>query len=202
MKSHTENKHQARGQNGFSIPELLIVLLIIAIIGVLALPQVMSSRRLFRFSGMQRQVVSALSDARQEAMAQRTPITLRYDDATKQMFIHGGNFGASGDSRNRVVELTGSGLDAEEIAYGRPAGAQTSALSDTSNMTPLASGAVAVTFQSDGSVIDAANNPQNNALFFYDANYPDDMAFAVSILGAGGRVKVWRYNKNIQIYVE
>lgn len=201
MKSLTENKRTHR-QKGFSVPELIIVLLIVAILCVLALPQVMSSRRLFRFSGMQRQVVTALTEARQEAMSQRIPVTLSYDDAAKKMFIHGGSFGAAGDSRNRIVELTGSGLDADEIAYGRPSGAQTSALSDTANLTPLASGAAGITFHSDGSVVDVRNNPHNNALFFYDVNYPDDMAFAVSVLGAGGRVKVWRYNKNIQIYVE
>jgi len=184
------------------LPELMIVLLIISILVVLALPQIISSRRLFRFSGLQRQVATSLTEARQEAMSQKTPITFRYDDAAKKIMIHGGKFGASGDARNRTVELTGTGLEFDEIAYGRPSGALTSALSDTSNITPLVSGAVAITFQSDGSVIDAANNPQNNAVFFYNVNYPSDMAFAISVLGAGGRVKIWRYNKNIQLYVE
>jgi len=191
-----------KGQKGFSLPELVIVLLIISIIVVMALPQVISSRRLFRFSGMQRQIVSTLTETRQAAMSQRTPITFQYDDSTKRISIYGGSFGASGDSRNRIVELTGSGLEADEISYGRPAGALTSALSDSSNITALVSNVAKVTFQSDGSVIDAANAPQNNALFFYDINYPSDMAFAVSVLGAGGRVKIWRYNKNIQLYVE
>lgn len=193
---------QKKGQKGFSIAEMMIVLLIIAILVVLALPQVIASRRAFRFAGLQRQVAASLVETRQEAMSQRTPVTLRYNDADKKIYIHGGKFGAMGDSRNRIVELTGTGLEPDEIGYGRASGALTSALADTSNLTPLASGTVAITFQPDGSVIDAGNNPQNNALFFYDVSYPSDMAFAVSVLGAGGRVKVWRYNKNIQLYVE
>lgn len=195
-------RRETNKEKGFSLPELLVVILIISILGVLALPQLISSRRAFRFSGLQRIVATSLTEARQNAMSQRTAITLRYDDAAKRITTYGGNFGALGDDRNRIAEFSGSGLEPEEIVYGRPGGATNSALADTSNITALTANAVAITFQSDGSVIDSANNPQNNAVFFYDDNYPDDMAFAISVLGAGGRVKIWRYNKNINLYVE
>ena len=49
---------------------------------------------------------------------------------------------------------------------------------------------------------DASNNPINKALFFYDPKTPNDTAFAVSILGAGGRAKLWRYSSNVNVYVE
>lgn len=189
-------------QKGFSVPELLIVLLIISILVVLALPQIMSSRRLFRFSGVQRIVATSLTEARQHAMAQRTPVSVRYNDTDKTIIMHGGDFGAMGDAKNRVVELTGSGLEQNELVYGRPGGAPNAALADTANMTALTSGEVVITFQPDGSVIDAGNNPQNNALFFYDAVSPTEMAFAISVLGAGGRVKIWRYNQTLNLYVE
>ena len=198
LKTHESKKNQ----KGFSLPELLIVLLIIAIIVVLALPQINASRRAFRFSGIQRQNAASLSDARQAAMAQRKPITVRYDDAAKRISIYGGTFGAAGEANNQTVELSGAGIEANKIIYGRPGGAATSALADTSNLTPLTSGAAAITFQPDGSVVDTADNPQNNALFIYHSQYPNNMAFAVSVLGAGGRVKIWRYNSNTNLYVE
>lgn len=201
MKTQSKIK-TAKGQKGFSLPEIIVVLLVIAILVVLALPQIISSRRLFRFSAMQRQVASSLVDARQEAMSQRTPITFRYNDRDKQIIYYGGTFGAFSNSNNKLVELSGAGVDAGEIVYGRPSGAPASALSDSSNMTPVANRVVDITFQSDGSVIDAGNNPTNNALFFYNRRYARESAFAVSILGAGGRVKVWRYNRNIRQYVE
>jgi prepilin-type N-terminal cleavage/methylation domain-containing protein len=201
MKTLVINK-KMKGQKGFSLPELVVVLLILAILVVLALPQVISSRRAFRFSGMQRQIAAALNEARQEAMAQRKAVTFLYDDADKKIIIHGGKFGAFGDAKNRTAELSGSGLEAGNIIYGRPGGAATSPLADTANLTPIASGTAAITFYPDGSVLDAANNPQNNALFFYNNIYQRDMAFAISVLGAGGRVKIWRYNKAINLYVE
>lgn len=187
---------------GFSIPELLIVLFVAAIILVLALPQLISSRRLMKFSVMQNQIAATMIETRQEAMSQRKAITFCYDDRTKQLITYGGTFGAFGDSKNKVVELSGFGVDKTEIRYGRPSGATTAALSDTTNITSLTRSMVELTFQPDGSVIDASNNPQNNALFFYHSKYQKDAAFAVSILGAGGRIKVWRYSKGINAYVE
>ncbi len=116
--------------------------------------------------------------------------------------IYGGGFGALGDSKNKITDLSATGLDASEIIYGKPGGAPTSALSDASNMTALSGrGELDITFQSDGSVLDAADNPVNNALFFYNSKNSRLTAFAISVLGADGRVKLWRYNKNIKVYV-
>ena len=197
-----KNPLRKRNQSGFSLAELLIVFFIIAIIVVLALPQIMSSRRLFRYGGVQIQVVSALREARQEAMSQRTPITLRYSNVSKTMTLSGGSLGSVGDSKNRIFQLAGEGLTVDEVVYGRPSGASVAALGDGTNLTSLSANLLDITFQPDGSVIDASNNPQNKALFFYSSETPDETAFAVSILGAGGRAKVWRYSSNVNTYVE
>ena len=189
-------------EKGFSLPELVIVILIAAILLVLALPQLISSRRLMKFTAMQRQVSASLIEARQEAMSQRRAITFCYEDRNKQLIIYGGSFGAFGDPKNKVHDLTGSGVEAADLKYGRPSGVSQAALADSTNMTALARSMVEITFQPDGSVLDASNNPQNNALFFYHAKYNKDAAFAVSILGAGGRIKIWRYGKGVNAYVE
>ncbi|MGI8545445.1 MAG: prepilin-type N-terminal cleavage/methylation domain-containing protein [Aridibacter sp.] len=188
--------------NGFSLAELIIVLLIISIIVVLALPQIISSRRLFRFSGVQRQIVTVLRETRQEAMSQRKAITFRYEDNKKQIVIYGGKFGANGDAQNRVGQLADSGLISNDIKYGRPAGASVAALGDGTNLTNLTNGVVEVTFQADGSVVDTSDNPQNKTVFLYHSKYPNESAFAVSILGAGGRIKLWRFSQGVNAYVE
>ncbi len=190
------------GQKGFSLHELLIVLMVVAILITLALPNIISARRLFRFSAMQRQVASSLRDAREEAIGQRTPVTFRYDNNTKTIRYYGGKFGPSGDSRNFVLQMSGSGLGLSEIVYGRPSGVSTAALDDGTNMTNLTSNAVEITFQADGSVINASRTPINTSMFFYMSKNAKETAFAVSVLGAGGRAKVWRYNKPTNKYVE
>ncbi len=121
MKVFNKTKLKTSGTNkGFSVAELIIVLLVLSILVVLALPQIISSRRMLRFSGVQRQMVTVLRETRQEAMSQRKPITFRYEDANKQIVIYGGKFGANGDTRNRVGQLADSGLVRDDIVYGRP----------------------------------------------------------------------------------
>ena len=135
-------------------------------------------------------------------MSQRAPVTFRYDDANKRIIIYGGKFGALGDLGNQKTDFANTGLLPGEINYGRPSGASTAALGDGSNMNALTAGVVDITFQADGSVVDASNNPINKALFFFDSKSQKDTAFAISVLGAGGRTKVWRYSKGINAYVE
>lgn len=189
-------------QSGFGMPEVLIVIFSISLIGVLAMPRIVSSRRLSQFAEMQKQVASSLDKARQEAMLQKAPITYRYDNINKLIVIYNGNFGALGDARNQVVDLSDFGLEKSDIIYGHPNGMSELPLSDTSSITKLTENSVEIIFQPDGSVIDEANNPRNCALFFYYRKYPKDTAFAVSVLGAGSRVKIWEYSKNIKDYFE
>jgi prepilin-type N-terminal cleavage/methylation domain-containing protein len=191
-----------RKQKGFSLPELVIVVLIISIISVIALPQINAARRAFRFSGLQRQVAATLSEARQQAMSQRKAITVRYKNSDKEIAIYGGSFGTANDSKNKIEQLYGSGITKGEIVYGRPPGASSADLGDGTNLAALKSGMMEVTFQPDGTVVDSSGNPANKTLYFYNKTSAKEMAFAVSVLGAGGRVKIWRYIKGVNKYVE
>lgn len=199
MSNLIKNRHS---EKGISLPEVIIVLLVLAILITLALPQILSGRRLFRFSTMQRQMASTLTQARQDAMGERQAVTFRYDNANKRTVLFGGKYGAYGDDRNLAQEMSGSGVDAYDIIYGRPAGASTDNLGDGTNLSGLTNNFQDITFLPDGSVRDTNNNPINKTLFFYYDKYRDDTAFAISVLGAGGRAKVWRYNKQTNRYVE
>jgi len=190
------------GQNGFSIIELVIVVLIISIIAVFALPQILGSRRMLSYWGMQRETVALLVQTRQEAISQRKPISIRYDDSNKRLIVFGGTFGVFGATTNKVQEMSGGGLDAGDIIYGRPGGASTGALDDGTDMTALSANILEITFQGDGSVRDASDNPEDNAMFFYHNIYGLNTGFAVSVLGSSGRVKLWKCNPGTGDYVE
>ena len=201
MKNCIESIRMKR-QKGFSLPELVIVVLVLTILVVLALPQIISSTRLFSFAGMRRELATHLNEARQHAMSQREPITFRYDNLNKVTILYGGTFGNLGDSKNYVKQMSGGGLSAADIVYGRPGGVSSATLVDGTDLISLDGNAVEVTYQPDGSVRDASDNPIDVAFFFYHAKYPQDTAFALSILGASGRTKIWRYVAGVDEYVE
>ena len=204
----------ARSSSGHSLIEMLIVIALIGVVTALALPQFVAQRRLTRAVGITRDLLTQLRQTRQLAMSQRQAFTFQYDNVTKQISIidHNSNLGGPmladpsypNTAGSVVVSSTPLAETAirSEINYGIPAGLPTSALSDGIAMTPLFNNRFTVTFQPDGSVIDAAGNPQGRAMFIFNTRVASATASAISIMGASGRVKIWRYNAGANLYAE
>lgn len=212
--------------NGNSVIETLLVVAIAAVLGAVAVPQMISSRRLMRSAALPREVVSQLRFAKQQAMSQRQAFTFQYDDSTKQIKIIDHNNNGNATSSCNIagtsiladslypnttcsttvltVPLGGGAVPAADISIGVPTGLPGSAstLDDTTTQTALTGGKLNITFQPDGSVIDAAGNPVNRTLFLYNNRVPTQTAAAISVLGAAGRVKVWRYSSSVYKYAE
>lgn len=201
--------------NGFSMIETLIVVTMIIVMSALAVPQLIAERRLSRSIGVTREILSQLRQARQLAMSQRQSITFQYDDTTKQISIidHESNLGpvlfadpSYPNTAGRIVisrtPLATGGLDSSEITVGIPGGLPSVALADGISMTALTNSQLNVTFQPDGSVIDLNGNPTGTALFLYNSRVARGTASAISVVGATGRVKIWRYDRNANAYAE
>ncbi len=201
---------------GVSLLELLIVFAMLAVITVAALPQIITSRRIVRSSAIPRQILTEMRLARQQAMTERQAFTVQYDDVNKQLIVFNHRAAGAallddpdyprtaGSVQERVIALSGSGVNAPEISYGAPPLLPIAArtLDDGITMTGLTNNQLNVTFQPNGSVIDRAGNPTNTALFLYNNLAPDSAAYAVSILGAAGRVKIWSYSSSANKYAE
>jgi prepilin-type N-terminal cleavage/methylation domain-containing protein len=227
---------------GFTLIELLIVMGIAVILLVIALPSMMSQRRLMRFNGATREFLVQLRHARQLAMSERQAITFQYDDDTKVIRIIDHNNDpiapASGTAVLadvsypntaspavvvHTVSLVQGGLQSAEIKYGVPGTADglpvghlalPTSLGDAISMTALpTSKKINITFQADGSVVSPAGVPTggvtlsagtrlDSAIFLFDTAAPAATATAISVLGASGRVKVWRYNDSANTFIE
>ena len=220
-------RHHLERSKGFSLVELLVVLAIAGVLGAISIPAMISQRRLLRSVGVTREIMTQLRYARQLAMSERKAFTFSYDDLTKQItIIDHNNVITDPNSGKAVLGLAGypntagstvvstfslgqGGLNSAEMTYGIPTSLPTTAqgaLKDGVSMTSLTNNKLNITFQRDGSVINAAGtasdrNPQDQAFFIYNSKASTATASAISILGASGRVKIWRYD-NVSKYAE
>ena len=201
--------------SGRSLVEVLAVVAIASILTAVAVPQVISARRMIRSAALPREIATQLRYARQQAMSQRQAFTFVYDDSAKQITII--DHQATGyallsatnypNTAGSITALTvpvagGPGLPASEITFGVPTGLSTPTLADTSTPTSLVANKLTITFQPDGRVLDANGNAVNRALFFYNNQIPNQTASAISVLGSAGRIKIWRYTPSASSYIE
>jgi prepilin-type N-terminal cleavage/methylation domain-containing protein len=204
-----------RSRRGYSIIETLIVMALIGVLSALAIPQLIAERRLTRSVGVTREILSQLRQARQLAMSQRQAFTFQYNNTTKQISIidHNSNLGpglfadpsypnTAASSTLSTTPLAQGGLDSSEITYGIPTGLPNNALGDGISMTGLTNNQLNVTFQPDGSVINASGNPTDIGMFIYNNRAARGTASAISVIGASGRIKIWRYDSSANLYTE
>ncbi len=227
VKAQTSADRLTRNsENGRSLIETLIVVAIASLLTAVALPQMISARRLLRSATLPREVATQLRYARQQAMSQKQAFTFQYDNSTKTIkILDHNNFNSPPTScdmtgiqvlsapgyPNTACTTTvltiplaaGAGLPASELSYGIPTGISgTTMLDDGNTMTPLAGTVVNITFQSDGSVVDTGGSYAKPTLFFYNNQAPSQTAAAVSVLGGAGRIKVWRYDASASKFTE
>jgi Tfp pilus assembly protein FimT len=220
----TQSWHSA---SGHSVIETLVVVAIAAVLGAVAVPQMIHARRLMRSAALPREVVAQLRFTKQQAMSQRQAFTFQYDDSTKQIrIIDHNNNGNPNPACNVLgkdivadalypdtacsvtvltVALGGGAVPAADISIGVPSSLSgVSTLDDTSTPTSLTPGGkLNINFQPNGSVIDVNGNPVNNrTIFLYNNRVPTETAVAISVLGSAGRVKVWRYSSSVNKYAE
>src|ERR1700686_246434 len=97
MNNHPA-KHKRRWQSdsGKSIIEVLAVVAIASILTAVAVPQMISARRLMRSASLPREIATQMRFARQQAMSQRQAFTFQYDDSQTVLTIIDHNASGAG----------------------------------------------------------------------------------------------------------
>src|SRR5258708_18461190 len=86
MKKRLTDRTRRR-KAGFSVLELTIVVGIAAVVTAIAVPSLISSRRIARSNQIPREIVSQLRLARQTAMNQRMVVSWRYNDTANEISV-------------------------------------------------------------------------------------------------------------------
>lgn len=223
-KNITTGTSNRTKEAGRSLVETLMVITIAGIFTSIAVPQMISARRLLRTTSMAREIATQLRFARQQSMTQRQAFTFQYDNSSKtiKIFNHNNNNNANaGCNMTGVQVLSASGYPntvcstllssvplatgtfATELTYGIPSGISNTTLDDGNTLTALSgTGVVNITFQPDGTVVDNTGSFTTATLFFYNNQVPTETASAISVLGTAGRIKVWRYSSSASKFAE
>ena len=212
-----------RRPGGFSALELTIVVAMAAVVSAIAIPNLISSRRIARSNQIPREIVSQLRLARQTAMNQQMVVSCIYDHTAKEISVinekqTGITYDTTSDAMMALptkvlgsvatqtvakIQLANFGVLPGDISIGKPSGAAVTALDDgTNNIALSASNQIKITFQQNGSVVDKNNNTINRTIFIYNARIPQQSAWAISVLGTTGRIKLWRYDSVANAYSE
>lgn len=184
-----------RGEDGYSLLQLLVVLSIAIILTAAAVFSLAPQRRAYRTDDAAGQVTNFLRDAYQRALSQRQTMRVQVDRSTMLIKIIDENTLPGGDEKevrreklNPEVSVSqptvgGSALNPPATPYNYPVAVYSSNLWE-------------VRFRSDGSVVDTAGNSVSATLFFSLVNpktTDTNLIRAITLFGPSGSIRLWRY---------
>jgi len=106
---------------GFSIPELIVVLLVIAILCVIAIPQINASLQLNRINTLNAAIASRLAEARMQAIKRNTLVSVKVDSQSRKIWLEaaGKQIGGSDvfPAENQITLSPSSGSTVETVTF-------------------------------------------------------------------------------------
>lgn len=197
--------------SGFSLTELLVVLAVMAILAVVAVPYFYNYTRLYKSEDQSLKVMDLMREASQLAVTRRRTMRLEIDLTQNALLIIDEN-GAAADTRIKTIPLERTAeirIDAIPTGVSKPnppdyadAVFAADALGHQFNGATVTGNTVwACRFQSDGSVVNAANVPINANLYVWPPVVAGSTAprnikevRAITMFGGSGAVRYWKHN--------
>jgi prepilin-type N-terminal cleavage/methylation domain-containing protein len=175
-----------RSEQGYTLIELMMAVMLIGIIGSMAVFQIAAARPGVAADGAARSLAAQLNFAREYAVSNRRLVRVEWDTATHVLRLV--RLPIPPDTTTvTLAEITFEG----GVRYGVLGGA-----SDTPDGFGMAGAAdfdqTPVQFTTDGSLVDNAGTPVNGTFFLLIPNVGNTFR-AVTILGSIGRVRGYRW---------
>jgi prepilin-type N-terminal cleavage/methylation domain-containing protein len=194
-------------ERGFSLIELLVVMIIMAILAGITIFAFAFHKRAYRPEDAANQIVSFMREAYQLAITQRQTFRVKIDQKNRTISLIDENRLPLGDE---VVIRQVNLIDQSEVRMDQPGFGTPGVVGPPPapyNYPPAIynNGIWEIRFRSDGSAVDASGSPLSATLFFWPPSRrnpggpsPDSKQEirAVTVFGPSGSIKFWRHDGN------
>lgn len=203
--------HRFYRSDGFSMTELLVVMGIMALMAVISLPYIVNYRKLYRSEDQALKIIDLMQETSQLAMTRRRTFRFEISQTDNAALIIDEN-GTAPDVLLKWVPLDQVSevrTDTNPSGISRPNPPNYANAVFTTDSTGHLRGTTTVVghtvwaarFRSDGSVVNAANNPLSATIFIWPPAAPGSSTArnrgevrAITVFGGSGAIKYWKFN--------
>ena len=213
-KSICADAARQNGIRGFSLPEIMIVLIVISILTAISLPYVINFKRAYKSEDQSLKIMDLMREAGQLALTKRRTFRLEIDlTDNKLLIIDEDNTVSPAIHREiKAIPLESVGeirMDTAPTGISKPnppnydnaAFANDATGHKRGNATVTGHNVWAARFKSNGSVVKADGTPVSATLFVWAPLVPGSVnprnskeVRAITIFGGTGAVRYWKYN--------
>ncbi len=172
---------------GVSLPEVIIVLIIIGILSAISLPYIFQNRTRYRSEDQAFRVMDLMREAGQAAVTKRRTFRLEIDKTSNMLLIIDENSAGAADDReikaipldsvNEVrMDIAPTGVTKPSVNYADAIFAADTTGHKRGTTTISGNTVWAIRFNRDGTVVNSANNPVSANLYLFPPLTPGNAA--------------------------
>lgn len=212
-KNIGNNAARESRMKGVSLPETVIVLVIIGILSAISLPYIFQYRTRYRSEDQALKVMDLMREAGQLAITRRRTFRLEIDRTSNMLLIIDENqAGAADDREIKAIPLDPTGevrMDVTPTGVTRPnppnypdaVFAADTTGHQRGGTTVINNTVWAARFNRNGTVVNSAGNPVSATLYLFPPLAPGSgvprnimETRAITIFGGSGAVRYWKHN--------